>query len=104
LFARGTIETDRRSALVVPLTALRTDHSQPYALRLEADRVRVQPVELGTRGWVGATEMVEVLKGLSANDQVLVGSVGVLRDGTPVRRGLDAAAATGNAPAARAAP
>ncbi|MEO7853247.1 MAG: efflux RND transporter periplasmic adaptor subunit, partial [Rubrivivax sp.] len=34
LFARGTIEIDKRSALVVPLTALRTDQSRPYALRV----------------------------------------------------------------------
>jgi hypothetical protein len=72
---------------------------------LETDRVRVQPVELGARGWVGATEMVEVLKGLSANDQLLVGSVGALNDGTAVRRALDAAAgATASTKAARAAP
>jgi hypothetical protein len=93
----------------VPLTALRTDQSRPYALRVEADRVRVQPIELGARGWVGATEMVEVLKGLSANDQVLVGSVGALNDGTAVRRTLDAAlsghaGATASTKAARAAP
>ncbi len=109
LFARGTIEVDRRAVLVVPLSALRTDQSRPYALRVEADRVRVQSVELGARGWVGATEMVEVLKGLSVNDQVLVGSVGALGDGTAVRRSAEAApgGAAGTAAtskAARAAP
>jgi len=101
LFARGTIDVDRRAVVAVPLHALRTDQSSPYALRLQDDRVRVQPVELGARGWVGATEMVEVLKGLSANDQVLVGSVGVLRDGTAVRRAVEAPAGGADTSASR---
>jgi RND family efflux transporter MFP subunit len=87
LFARGRIELERRSALLLPLSALRTDQSQAVALRIDGDQVRPRVLELGMRGRVGTTEMVEVRSGLAEGDRVLAAGVGAVRDGTRVRVG-----------------
>lgn len=87
LFARGTIELERRSALVLPLSALRTDQAKPYALRIDGNLAQTRVLELGARGLAGTTEVVEVRQGLAAGDRVLAGGVGSLRDGTAVRIG-----------------
>ena len=85
LFARGSIELERRMALTLPLSAVRTDGAQPYALRLDGPRVGQRPLGLGARGQTEAGESIEVLQGLAEGDQVLLGSVGTVRDGTAVR-------------------
>jgi RND family efflux transporter MFP subunit len=85
LFARGTIELERRQALLVPLSAVRNDQSQPYALRLEGSQVSQRTLSLGRRGRAGKDEAVEVLEGLAEGDRVLVGSLGAVRDGAQVR-------------------
>ena len=85
LFARGTIELERRPALLLPLAAVRHDQARPYALRLEGDRVAQRVVDLGARGQAGSEEAVEVLHGLDDGDRVLAGSLGAVRDGAQVR-------------------
>jgi RND family efflux transporter MFP subunit len=98
LFARGTIELERRRALVLPLSAVRSDQARPYALKLDADRVGQRPLLLGMRGQAGGVDTVEVLEGLADGDRVLASSVGPLRDGTAVRVASPSAApATGAA-------
>ena len=87
LFARGTIELERRSALVLPLSALRTDQAKPYALRIDGNLAQTRVLDLGARGLAGTTEVIEVRQGLAAGDRVLAGGVGSLRDGTAVRIG-----------------
>ncbi len=94
LFARGTIELERRPALLVPLSAVRNDQAQPYALRLEGTRVTQRGLELGPRGLAGTDEVLEVLRGLDDGDQVLAGSLGAVRDGATVRVAAPAAAAS----------
>lgn len=88
LFARGTVETGRKAALVVPASALRFDQARPYVLVVADGVARVKPVVLGARGDVGfggAPEAaVEVTSGLAEGETVLRGSVGALRDGTRV--------------------
>ncbi len=103
LFARGTIELERRSTLALPLSALRTDQAKPYVLRIEGSQVKPRVLELGVRGLVGATEVVEVRQGLAAGDRLLAGSVGAVPDGTAVRMGTAAGAAMAEAAAASAA-
>lgn len=102
LFARGTVALDRRTALVVPASAVRHDQSRPYVLTIENGRAVAHRVGLGERGDVkldGAREAaVEITEGLAAGATVLRGSVGALREGTRLR--LAAAAA----PAAPATP
>jgi RND family efflux transporter MFP subunit len=85
LFARGSIELERRRVLALPLGAVRNDQAQPYALRLDGTRIEQRWLRLGTRGRSAAGEAVEVLQGLVEGDQVLLGSVGMVRDGTAVR-------------------
>jgi membrane fusion protein, multidrug efflux system len=85
LFARGSIDLDRRRALVLPLSAVRNDQAQPYALRLDGSQVMQRSLSLGARGQVGNEDAVEVLQGLADGDRVLVGSLGAVRDGAQVR-------------------
>ncbi len=88
LFARGTIELERRRALALPLAAVRNDQAQPYVLRIDGTRIVQRQPKLGGRGAAAGeagTEMVEVLDGLAAGDRLLAGSVGAVRDGATVR-------------------
>jgi hypothetical protein len=85
LFARGVIELDRRRALLLPLSALRNDQSQPYVLRIEATRIAQRQPKLGARGMAGSVEAVEVLDGLAEGDRVLGPTAGAVRDGAAVR-------------------
>ncbi len=85
LFARGDIELERRQALLLPLSAVRNDQAQPYALLLAGTQVARRSLSLGQRGQAGGVEAVEVLQGLAEGDRVLAGSLGAMRDGTAVR-------------------
>ena len=89
LFARATIELQRSSALVVPVSALRFDQARPYVLAVEAGKAVAKAVSLGARGDVqldGAAEAaVEVTAGLLPGATVLRGTVGALREGTLIK-------------------
>ena len=103
LFVRGAIELERKQALALPLSAVRTDQAQPYVLVVREGTAVAAPVRLGTRGVVQGDAWVEILSGVAEGAAVLTGSVGMVRDGTPVRLpARDAAAATA-LPAASAA-
>ena len=86
LFAHASIELQRKTALVVPNSALRFDQARPYVLAVEDGQARQRRVTLGARGDVlvdGRSESaVEVSAGLAAGATVLRGTVGALRDGT----------------------
>lgn len=111
LFARATIELERRAALVVPASALRFDQTRPYVLTLEQGAARAREVSAGARGEArigGVSEAaVEVASGLAEGATVLRGTVGALRAGTrlelaPASRSAGAAsAASAAAPATR---
>ena len=85
LFARGSIELERRPALLLPLSAVRNDQAQPYALKLQGTTVLQKTLSLGQRGRSGDADAVEVLQGLAEGDRVLAGSLGAVRDGAVVR-------------------
>ncbi len=89
LFARGSIEVERRNALVVPVSAVRFDQSKPYVLVAAEGKAVMKPVTPGARGDIafGAAPepAVEITSGLAAGETVLRGTVGTLRDGTPIR-------------------
>jgi len=87
LFARGTIELERRTALVLPQGAVRSDQAQPYVLKLDGDQVVQRTLRTGAGARVARDEGVEVLQGLADGDRVLAGSLGPVRDGTRVRLG-----------------
>jgi RND family efflux transporter MFP subunit len=85
LFARGTIELDRKRTLAVPLSTVRTDQARPYVMLIKDGRATATPVVLGARGAIGGEPWVEISAGIVEGAQVLGASTGVVRDGTPVR-------------------
>jgi RND family efflux transporter MFP subunit len=95
LYLQGRIVTGQTEQLAVPLTAVRTDQTQPYVQLLQpaggsdADRtlLRVQhrPVMLGGQSAQDGATWIAVSSGLQAGDKVLAGSVGGLRAGTAVQ-------------------
>lgn len=88
LFARGTIDLQRKDALAVPVAAVRTDQARPYVLALEQGVAVARIVVPGERGEAvfdaagPAEPAVEVLDGLAPGAVVLRATVGNLRVGT----------------------
>lgn len=94
LFAKGQLQLNTVRTLSLPLSAVRTDRAKPYVQLIDkvGDTLQVvhKNVSLGARGtdsqqpdgdtWVA-------VQGLHADSQVLVGQVGVLREGLQVRLG-----------------
>lgn len=88
LFAQGSLGTAKVSTLTVPLSAVRNDKPTPYVQVLEGNIVKHVSVELAQRGEVvtnGLSETVVAVKGISENAQVLVGSLGSVREGTTTK-------------------
>jgi RND family efflux transporter MFP subunit len=85
LFAKGSIELARKTALAVPVSAVRTDQTVPQAVVVDGSTARVRPLQLGLRGEVEGQPWVEVTQGLQVGAQVLSASAGLVRDGTPLR-------------------
>jgi len=97
LFARGSVELGQTTALAIPLSAVRTDQAQPYAIRLRDGRAERRVLTLGAQGRplqaaAGGGDWVEVRSGLDAGDRVLAASAGLVADG--VRLKLPASAAS----------
>lgn len=86
LFARGWIELERRPALAIPVSAVRTDRARPYAIRVGADgRAEQVDLTLGLHGRAGGQDLVEVTAGLAEADRVLAASAGLVASGVPLR-------------------
>lgn len=89
LFARGTIELERKPALLLPESAVRIDQNEPYVLVVDAATLRQRAVGIGSRGEAdlgsGLEPVLELSSGVTESEQVLRGSVGLVRSGTPVR-------------------
>ncbi len=89
LFARGAIALERKTALLVPVSAVRLEQAKPYVLVTEAGKVLQRTVTLGLKGDAkldaAAEPAVEISAGVTEGQTVLRGSVGSLRDGTAVR-------------------
>ena len=103
LFGRGGIEVQRKTALVVPLAAVRVDQAQPYVLAIVAGRIERRTVVLGARGEAlldGKLDAaVEVSSGVTEGTLLLRATAGALRDGTLVRLTAQAASPAGSAAA-----
>lgn len=96
LFARGAVELGQTTALAIPLSAVRNDQAQPYAIRLRDGRAERRVLVLGAQGRpaqaaAGGGDWVEVRSGLESGDRVLAASAGLVADG--VRLKLPPAAA-----------
>jgi hypothetical protein len=89
LFARGTVELQRRTALVVPIGAVRSDQSKPFVLVADKGRVQQRVVTVGSRGEVdfgaGREAALELLSGLNEGEVVLRSTVGSLPAGTALQ-------------------
>lgn len=87
LFANGSVELGRITALAVPQSSVRVDRSRPYVLVVEGDRIVQREVQLGMRAQAGRSgeELVALQAGVEEGATVLAGSIGIVRDGTPVR-------------------
>lgn len=84
LFAQGTLGTQRVQAMVVPLSAVRTDKPEPYVQLIDQGQVVHQRVQMGERGEVDGQAMVAIA-GVAENATVVAGTVGVLREGSAVK-------------------
>ena len=106
LFARASIEMQRKTTLAVPLAAVRIDQAQPYVLVVQSGKVALRTVGLGLRGEARLDgridSVVELTGGVQAGDTILRGTAGAVRDGTLVK--LPGAAAPAVATAASATP
>ena len=85
LFAQGSLRTGVSRTLAIPLTAVRTNKPDPYVQLIDKGQVVHQSVTLGVRGELDGRAMVAV-QGVAEGATVLVGSVGSLRSGTPVKQ------------------
>ncbi|MCW5632875.1 MAG: efflux RND transporter periplasmic adaptor subunit [Rubrivivax sp.] len=90
LFGRATLELARRSALVVPASAVRHDQARPYVVAAQQGLAVEKPVTLGQRGdaafGAGAKPepALEIVGGVEPGTLVLRGTVGSLRGGTRI--------------------
>jgi membrane fusion protein, multidrug efflux system len=103
LFARGRVEIERRQALTVPASAVRQDQANAYVLAIVNGSVVQRQVRTGARGTSGGVDMVELLDGLADGAQVLAGTVGSVREGTPVQLSGGSGGSSGAVPARGAA-
>ncbi len=85
-FLQGTLGTGEANALTVPATAVRTDKPQPYVQALRDGKLAHLPVQTGVGGEHTGERSVGVT-GLPAGTVVVRGSLGPLREGTPVENG-----------------
>ena len=88
LYLQGKLATGSVQALAIPLSAVRTDKPEPYVQLLAPQgsdyAVRHQTVALGERAVLDGTTWVAITQGLQAQQQVLGGQVGQLREGSLV--------------------
>ena len=94
LFAQGSIDVGRSTALALPLTAVRIDKPAPYVQAVVDGRIVHRPVQTGPRGQLDGQTFVAV-SGIEDGTLVVAGSIGPLREGTRVK--LAAATAPGPA-------
>jgi hypothetical protein len=95
LFVQGSLETGTAEPLVLPVSAVRTDKPQPYVQVLDNGRIAHRSVTLGPRGTVQGQPVVAV-EGLGEGTQVVAGTVGTLREATPVQVNAARPAAAAN--------
>ena len=83
LFAQGSLGTQSVQVLAVPVSSVRTDKPQPYVQVVQDEKIAHITVQPGARS-EGGRESLMAVSGLNAGAQVLVGSVGAVREGVAV--------------------
>jgi len=98
LFARGTVELQRRNAIAVPVSAVRVDQARPFVLAVDGAKVAQRSVALGVRGEAvfdaGPEAAVELSSGVADGTTLLRAAAGAVRDGTPVKVAVSTSAAS----------
>jgi RND family efflux transporter MFP subunit len=84
LFAQGQLQTGSTRALVLPLSAVRTDKPQTYVQTVQAGVVQHQRVDIVTRG-ESEGQSFAAIEGVPEGTQVLSSSLGLVRAGTAVK-------------------
>lgn len=74
------IETDKKTAMVLPLDALFDDGDKPYVYLVKDGKIRKQIVETG----ITSGKKIEILEGVSKGDQVVVNGPDNIKDGSEV--------------------
>lgn len=72
-------------ALIVPTVAIRQsqDGKEPFVYRIVNEQVDIAPVEVGVVDDVAG--IAQIVRGIAVGDRVIVGNIGVLGRGMPVR-------------------
>jgi len=83
LYAEGRVATDARRTVAVPTSAVDRRGTAPVIHRLKGGKVGVVPVRTGVQD--EATELMEILSGVSPGDTVLLGSAQGVTEGAAVR-------------------
>jgi multidrug efflux pump subunit AcrA (membrane-fusion protein) len=83
LFAEGRIAAQSRTALLAPVAAVDLAAATTEVMRVRNGRVESAAVSVGTID--AATETIEILSGVAANDTLLIGGARSLPVGTQVR-------------------
>ena len=82
LFAKGRVDTEQRTAVAVPLTAVDQRGAAPTVRRIKEGRVEVVAVQLGLRDDMAG--LLEVTSGVARGDTLLTGGAMGTAAGTPV--------------------
>jgi RND family efflux transporter MFP subunit len=83
LFAEGRVQRESKTALVVPQTAVNENGTAPWVLKVQDGKAQRVDVTLGLRD--EQTERLEITRGVSAGDLLLVGAAQGMTPGTPLR-------------------
>jgi len=87
LYGQGQLALGQRSAMAIPLDAVRTDKPEPYVQVIENNKIAHYKVKTGSRGFLpgqtDATVWVEV-SGLPTQSVILRSTTGALREGLSV--------------------
>ena len=82
-FVEGRVITDASAGLVVPAAAVVVRDGYPFVFTVDARSAVAHRLRVRTGERVG--DLIEVLQGLKAGDQVVVQGAGFLSDGDQVR-------------------
>jgi RND family efflux transporter MFP subunit len=82
MYGRGAIEVDlHQNAVVAPVNAVQISNNRAYVFVAKNDKVQRRPVDLG----VDQGEWLEIKRGLSAGEQVVIAGADGLSDGAAIR-------------------
>jgi len=85
MFVQAEIVSGRTQGLTVPAEAVLREQGKTFVYRLDRDRAKAQPVEVGETMGNTTAANVAIKQGLEAGDRVVLKGAGFLKDGDRVR-------------------